>query len=193
ALTRIGGVLIQLVEIPGLIEGANADRGGGRALLGVLRNADAVVYCHEAIAPLDSLVVVRTEVVTAGIELPAVLALTKADEVAPERIDELRRSVDLEVVAVSILDDASLDELRQAIWRLTGLIRVWLHHDGEVDPRPQPMHAGATVADVADRVHHELGATAPGARIWGVSARFDGQRVGRDHVVQDGDTVEVLR
>ena len=54
------------------------------------------------------------------------------------------------------------------------------------------MHAGATVADVADRVHHELGATATGARVWGPSARFDGQRVGRDHVVQDGDTVEVL-
>src|SRR5919204_217744 len=32
ALTRIGGVLVQLVEIPGLIEGAGEDRGGGRAL-----------------------------------------------------------------------------------------------------------------------------------------------------------------
>ena len=38
ALTRIGGVLVQLVEIPGLIGGANEDRGGGRALLGVLRS-----------------------------------------------------------------------------------------------------------------------------------------------------------
>jgi small GTP-binding protein len=192
ALTRIGGVLVQLVEIPGLIEGATDDRGGGRALLGVLRNADAIVFCHEATAPLDSLAVVRTEVDTAGIELPAVLALTKADEVDGDRIDELRRSVDLDVVAVSILDDASLDELRGAIWSLTGLIRVWLHHNGAVDPKPQAMHAGATVAGVADRVHHELGATAVGARIWGPSARFDGQRVGRDHVVQDGDTVEIL-
>ena len=32
AVTRIGGVLVQLVEIPGLIEGAHEDRGGGRAL-----------------------------------------------------------------------------------------------------------------------------------------------------------------
>src|SRR3954447_13321945 len=39
ATTRLGGVLVQLVEIPGLIEGAAEDRGGGRALLGVLRNA----------------------------------------------------------------------------------------------------------------------------------------------------------
>ena len=48
ALTRIGGVLVQLVEIPGLIEGAADDRGGGRALLGVLRSADAIVYCARA-------------------------------------------------------------------------------------------------------------------------------------------------
>src|SRR6187401_2239408 len=48
ALTRIGGVLVQLVEIPGLIEGATEDRGGGRALLGVLRSADAIVYCIRA-------------------------------------------------------------------------------------------------------------------------------------------------
>src|SRR6478752_8717675 len=55
ALTRIGGVLVQLVEIPGLIEGAADGRGGGRALLGVLRNADAIVYCHDSTRPLAEL------------------------------------------------------------------------------------------------------------------------------------------
>jgi hypothetical protein len=46
--------------------------------------------------------------------------------------------------------------------------------------------------DVADSVHHELGARFSGARIWGPSARFEGQRVGRDHAIQDGDVVEIL-
>ena len=80
ALTRINGVLIQLVEIPGLIEGANEDRGGGRALLGVLRGADAILYCQDASASLSALLEVRAEVVAAGIELPALLAATKLDE-----------------------------------------------------------------------------------------------------------------
>ena len=48
AVTSVGGVRVQLVEIPGLLEGASEGRGGGRALLGVLRNADAIVYCHAA-------------------------------------------------------------------------------------------------------------------------------------------------
>src|SRR5436309_13265657 len=65
ALTRMGGVLVQLVEIPGLIEGAGEDRGGGRAVLGVLRGADAIVYCHDVHAPYEMLKIVRTEVANA--------------------------------------------------------------------------------------------------------------------------------
>src|SRR5947209_4864619 len=99
ALTRIEGVLVQLVEIPGLIEGASDDRGGGRALLGVLRGADAIVYCHAAGAALEELEQVRAEVAAAGIEVPAILTATKVDEAPPPAHAEL------EVVPVSILDD----------------------------------------------------------------------------------------
>src|SRR5438105_15095929 len=52
ALILIEGVPVQLVEIPGLLAGASEGRGGGRALLGVLRGADAIVYCHDVRAPL---------------------------------------------------------------------------------------------------------------------------------------------
>src|SRR5918998_1976558 len=79
ALTRIGGGLVQLVEIPGLIEGATEDRGGGRALLGVLRFAGAVVYCTRAGGDASDLDVVRAEISGAGIEKPAFVAATRAD------------------------------------------------------------------------------------------------------------------
>src|SRR6186713_1011612 len=113
ALTRIGGVLVQLVEIPGLIAGAHGDRGGGRALLGVLRNADAIVYCHAVGEPRAGLDVVRREVATAGIEKRAILALTKADEVPDAEARETTGGFEA-VVAVSVLDDESLDRLRDA-------------------------------------------------------------------------------
>jgi small GTP-binding protein len=192
ALTRIGGVLVQLVEIPGLIEGAADDRGGGRALLGVLRSADAIVFCHAVDERLDGLAVVRAEVEAAGIVKPAVLALTKLDEAADGDVERIAAAVGLPVAPVSILDDESLDRLREAIWQLTGLIRVRLRHAGEVDEEPLALARGATVADVADRIHHELGDHARGARIWGASARFPGQRVGRGHILVDGDVVEVI-
>ena len=188
ALTRIGGVLVQLVEIPGLIEGAHEDRGGGRALLGVLRNADAIVFCHAANEPPAALEVVRREVAAAAIDKPSILIRTKADELE-ERVDAPAGD---ECLFVSVLDDASLDRLREAIWRLTGLIRVFPERAGARDDEPFALPFGATVADLADRVHHDLGARATGARIRGSSARFDGQLVGRGHVLRDGDVVEIL-
>jgi hypothetical protein len=195
ALTRIGGVLIQLVEIPGLIKGAADDRGGGRALLGVLRSGDAIVYCTRADADPSELAVVRAEVELAGIEKPGLVAATRADEAGKGHIERLRAAFpDLEVVPVSVLDEATLDAFRSAVWRLTGLIRVYLRKQGRAEPEPEPLAlpVGSTVTDVADAVHHDLGAAAVGARIWGPSARFAGQRVGRDHHVEDEDAVEIL-
>ena len=198
ALTRIGGVLVQLVEIPGLIEGAHEDRGGGRALIGVLRNADAIVYCRAAAERSTRLDVVLREVAAAGVEKRAILALTKADEL-PD--DDVGREADVAcaestqvfeaVVPVSVLDDESLDRLRVAIWALTGLIRVRPRRDGRVDDEPFALAEGATVADLADLIHHDVGRSSTGGRVWGASARFDGQRVGRAHVLADGDVVEV--
>jgi ribosome-interacting GTPase 1 len=193
ALTRIGGVLVQLVEIPGLIEGANEDRGGGRALLGVLRSADAIVYCARAGADPRELRVVLDAVAAAEIDKPAFVAATRADEAAPGAIDALAAAVPgLPVLSVSVLDEASLAAFRDEVWRLIGLIRVYLRANGSTDEEPLALHPPATVVDVADAVHHELADACTGARVWGPSARFDGQRVGRDHEVADGDVVEVI-
>jgi ribosome-interacting GTPase 1 len=182
------------VEIPGLIEGATEDRGGGRALLGVLRSADAIVYCARADGDPADLDVVRVEVELAGIDKPAFVAATRADEAPPGAIERLRTAcAPLEVVAVSILDDASLDAFRAAAWGLTGLIRVRLRTDGTTDEEPLAVPAGATIVDVATAVHKELGATCSGGHVWGPSARFGGQLVGRSHVVGDGDVVEIVR
>ncbi|HSC91565.1 MAG TPA: GTPase [Gaiellaceae bacterium] len=182
ALTRIRGVLVQLVEIPGLIEGAHEGRGGGRALLGVLRGADAIVFCHDAARPAAELDAIRRELELAGIEKPALLVATKVDEAAAPSGS----------LGVSVLDDESLERLREAVWELTGLVRVFVRRPGEAESEPLALRPPATVADVARSIHHELEQAFRSARVWGPSARFDGQRVGRAHEVADGDTIEVL-
>src|SRR4029453_2340415 len=59
SITYIHDCRVQLVEIPGRMAGAAEDRGGGRAQLGVLRGADAIVLCHAANVPLAELATVR--------------------------------------------------------------------------------------------------------------------------------------
>jgi ribosome-interacting GTPase 1 len=158
AIARIEGVLVQLVEIPGLIGGATEDRGGGRALLGVLRSADAIVYCGRAGSDPAELRTVINEVTTAGIEKASVLAVTRADEVSVDPVSPFASAFpELDALAVSILEDASLAALRSAIWRLTGLMRVWLRYLGTIDENPTAVAPGTTVADVATLVHNDLG------------------------------------
>jgi uncharacterized protein len=126
--------------------------------------------------------------------LGVLLAVTKADEAEPGALERLARAFpELELVPVSVLDDESLDALREAVWRLTGLVRVFLRRGHEVDEEPLALHPGATVEDVADEIHHELAESFGAARVWGPSARFEGQRVGRAHQVLDRDVVEILR
>ena len=88
---------------------------------------------------------------------------------------------------MSVLDEASLDAFRQAVWRLTGLVRIFLR-----DEEPVALPPPVSVLDVARTIHHEVADNCRGARVWGPSARFEGQRVGREHVLADGDTVDIV-
>ena len=75
------------------------------------------------------------------------------------------------------------------MWGLTGLIaRAPRATAGD----PVALRPPATVADVARSIHHELERDCRGARVWGPSARFPGQRVGRAHELADGDSVEIV-
>jgi hypothetical protein len=145
------GVLVQLVEIPGLIRGASDDRGGGRALLGVLRSADAIVFCLRIGDDAAELETVRAELAAADIDKPAFVAATRADEAAEGDIERLASAIPgLDVLPVSVLDEASIDALRERLWQLTGLIRIYLRSGGSTDEEPLALAPGATVADVAD-------------------------------------------
>src|SRR6476660_9981257 len=186
SVTTVHDCRVQLVEIPGLIAGAAKDRGGGKALLGVLRGADAIVLCHAANMPLSELATVRAELEAAGIEKRTLIAVTKLDEADESQVEEIAHAAGLPATGVSVLDDDSLDRLRARLWELTGLIRVWLR--GEA----QALAPGATVVDAARAVHHELAESCTGALVTGPSAKFDAQRVGRDHTLADDDIVEIL-
>ncbi len=58
------------------------------------------------------------------------------------------------------------------------------------DDPPFTLKRGATIADLAVRIHKDLLTHMKFARVWGANV-FDGQTVHRDHVLSDGDTVEI--
>ena len=72
------------------------------------------------------------------------------------------------------------------------IVRVYTKIPGQPADltRPFTVRYGQTVADVARLVHREMAASVKYARVWGNEA-FDGQQVDRDHVVADGDVLEL--
>src|SRR5260370_29322230 len=102
------------------------------------------------------------------------LAATKMDEADEGDLAAVQAAVpDLPVVGASIIVDESLGAFKEAVWKLTGVIRVYLRHNKQVDEEPLAMAPGATIIDVATKVHKEFGATCRGARICAPAARFD--------------------
>lgn len=126
---------------------------------------------------------------------PTILVLTHADDEAAAVREELLSEViegDWPTVRVSTTTGDGLDELRELVFDRLGLVRVYTKQPGKKAERDDPflLEVGATVLDLAEAVHREIAEKLTFARIWGEGA-FDGQHVQRDHVLADGDLVEL--
>ncbi|MGE5560464.1 MAG: GTPase [Chloroflexota bacterium] len=195
SIIKIHGALIQMVEVPGLIDGAAADRGGGRALLATARNADAVLFVASVRDEPDALATALQEYRAAGIDKPAALCVTGADLLLPD--DPRPASIaallpELRWVVCSPETGQGIDALRDLIWDLSALMRIYSCTDKKTDDKPFILDRGATVIDLARTIHHDLAARFRSARVWGSSTRFSGQTVGPQHVLADGDIVDIL-
>jgi ribosome-interacting GTPase 1 len=96
------------------------------------------------------------------------------------------------VHAFSAQNGQGLEDLRTALYRFLNVIRVYAKAPGKPPDMTAPftLPAGSTVQDFAGRVHKELAEHLKSARIWGTGV-FDGQSVGREHVLHDKDIVEL--
>jgi ribosome-interacting GTPase 1 len=127
--------------------------------------------------------------------LPAILVGTHADVEGADLREELLLEVlgdEWRVLRVSATTGAGLEELRMAIFDALSLVRVYTKTPGHKADMTSPflLEKGSTVLDLAEAVHKEIAEGLSFARIWGRDA-YDGQHVQRDHVLADGDVVEL--
>lgn len=95
-------------------------------------------------------------------------------------------------VAVSAETGEGLGELARVTFDTLGVVRVYSKEpgkDADMD-RPFTLSRGATVADLARKIHKDLLDDFRFARVWGEST-FDGQRVPGSHALVEGDVVEI--
>ncbi len=96
------------------------------------------------------------------------------------------------VLAISSTEETGLDDLRKASFDMLEVIRVYTKSPGVEADMTDPMviKEGSTLEEAAEAVHKDFRRNLKFALIWG-SGKFPGQRIKRDHIVQDGDILEL--
>ena len=99
---------------------------------------------------------------------------------------------DWSLIPLSAKTGRNLEELKRVAFESLDVIRVYSKAPGKEPDHNEPfiMAKGSTIEEFARKVHLDFYENLKSARVWG-SAAFEGQMVGRDYVLSDGDVIEL--
>ena len=129
------------------------------------------------------------------IYLPTLLIANKCDLAPdPDEVEVLEELLEVRypALATSARTGQGLDEIGKLLFEGLKIVRVYTKAPNRPADRDRPFtfRRGDTVSDVARLVHKDIARSLRFARIWG-SGQFDGQQVGAEHELADGDVVEL--
>ncbi len=188
-------IQIQLIDTPPLTE-----QSVGWWLPHMIRRADALLLVVDlSNAPLAQVEAIFTELESRKIEIgDKVKALIVGNKLDLLNASENYLTLDnkyqgqLPVIAVSAREGTGLEELKRKIYQLLDIIRVYTKVPGRKPDFTDPiiLDRGSTLEDAAASVHKDFAAKLKYARIWG-SGKHDGIMAKRDHILHDGDIIEL--
>jgi len=126
--------------------------------------------------------------------LPLLVLVNKCDDSTTDEDYEICCELlerELPTLPISATSRRNLDKLRHLVFDNLDVIRVFTQAPGQNADLEKPfvLRKGSTVSELAGKIHKDFLDNLKSARVWGSSA-FDGQKVQRDFVLQDGDIVE---
>ncbi len=95
------------------------------------------------------------------------------------------------LLSISAREGSGLEEFRRAVYQALNIIRVYTKTPGSKADLSDPMilAKGSTMEEAAESLHKDFRQNLRYAVVWG-SGKYDGQRVSKAHILQDGDIVE---
>ncbi|MBI4155061.1 TGS domain-containing protein [Candidatus Woesearchaeota archaeon] len=163
------GVKLQVIEIPPIKE--NLDKTDlGPSLLAIIRTSDLIVLFFNN----------------------------------PEEKNLLDRELEQAEINKPILIYNNQENIGDEIWKRLPLIKVQTKQPGKKpDYPPVALKKGSSVKNLAEHIHKDFikkfkekdkfsgKIIMPWARVWGKGVKFGGQRCGFNHILEDGDVVEL--
>lgn len=120
----------------------------------------------------------------------------KIDRLSIEEVDELARKSDS--VVISIYMKLNIEYMLQKMWEYLGLIRIYTKPRGQAPDLNIPIvlstqRHGLSVDAACKSISRDLLAKFNFALVWGRSTKYNPQRVGLTHVLQDEDVVQIMQ
>jgi uncharacterized protein len=131
-----------------------------------------------------------------ALRIPTLMLANKADAIddIEAELETFRELTGLRYPAfcVSAVTGHGLGDIGPWLFSALGVVRVYTKAPGHPPDKTRPftLRRGETVERVARLVHKDVAHALRYARVWGRSG-FDGQQVGREHALADGDVVEL--
>lgn len=268
-LTTVPGVIqykgakIQLLDLPGIIEGAKDGKGRGRQVIAVARTCNLIFIVLDVLKPLHHKQIIERELEGFGIRLnrkppnctfrrkekgginltttvptthldldtvkailgeyrihnadivlrdditedelidviegnriymPALYLLNKIDQISIEELDIIHKVP--HCVPLSAHHKWNYDDLLAKMWDYLSLTRIYTKPKGQLPDYESPVvlrDGLCTVEDFCDRLHRTIINDFKYALVWGTSVKHQPQKVGRDHVLNDEDVVQIIK
>lgn len=123
----------------------------------------------------------------------------KIDVISIEDVDALARKENSVVIACAHGDRPALnfDHLLATMWNYMGLTRIYTKRRGRAPDFIEPVvlsaeRKGITVESACQSISTDMLENFNYAWVWGVSTKYDPQRVGKEHVLQDEDVLQII-
>lgn len=262
-MMEYNGARIQILDLPGIIEGASSGKGLGKRVLSVARSADLILIILDVFQP-NHLNVIIKELKNIGIKvnqrppdvtiektaiggvsisiqtkiniqenlikeilrvygihngrvtireenltddqiidilaanrvyIPALVVLNKIDLIDTEFLDDVTHRLGHPIIPISADSNTNIDTLKKSIYDKLDFIRIYMKPKGGETDYKEPLIArrGNTVADVCNKIHRNMVRDFKFAQVWGRSAKFPGQKVGLDHILEDEDVLTIVK
>lgn len=258
------GAKFQMLDLPGIIEGAKDGKGRGKQVIAVARTCSLILIVLDIAKPLQHKLIIERELDGFGIRLnkkpadisikkrdkggitvssttplthideetvktvleeykvinadvlfrgnynadelidvlegnrvyvPAVYVMNKIDQISIEELDIVSRIP--HNCPISAHHEWNLDGLLECIWDHLDLLRFYTKPKGQVPDYNEPVIVKKTpppsIEVFCNRIHRQMLKSLKYAWVWGSSVKHQPQKVGKDHVLEDEDVVQIVK
>jgi len=124
--------------------------------------------------------------------IPSITVVNKIDLVSEEEMKKIDVfKPDLKIAAK---ENLGTEEFKELIYNSVDLMNIYLKEPNKEADMKEPLviRKGSSVKDLCLKLHKDFVSKFKFVRLWGPSARFDGQKLLRTkHILKDGDIVEL--